>query len=204
MMMRPPTPRCGFLNAEGSELIQVQTDRFIHNWRKVGDEDQYPRYERLRQRFAEELGQFVRFLQRENLGQFLPNQCEVAYVNHIFPGGVWKSHSDLEKVLTVFQRRYSDNFLGAPEEANANLQFIIPGATGEPIGRLHVSATPGFRLKDNVPMLRLTLTARGRPEQEGVDGVMGFLDLGRNWVVRGFESITTTEMHREWRSEHAD
>jgi len=203
MMSKPPAPRCWFLNTEGTELIQVQTDRFIHNWRKAGEGDQYPRYERLRKAFEEELGQFVKFIERENLGQFVPNQCEVSYVNHIVPGAVWKNHGDLDKAITVFQRHYSDNFLGAAEEANTNLQFVISGATGEPIGRLHVSASPVFGVKDDLPMLHLSLTARGRPEKEGIDGVMKFLDLGRNWVVRGFKSITTPEMHREWRIQNA-
>ena len=28
-------PRIGFVNDEGSEMIQVQNDRFIKNWREV-------------------------------------------------------------------------------------------------------------------------------------------------------------------------
>ena len=31
----PPLPRVWFLNEAGSELIQIQRDRFVHNWRKV-------------------------------------------------------------------------------------------------------------------------------------------------------------------------
>lgn len=30
----PPIPRIWFVNQESNELIQVQRDRFLHNWRK--------------------------------------------------------------------------------------------------------------------------------------------------------------------------
>jgi len=43
MLESPPLPRVWFVNPTGTELIQVQNDRFIHNWRKVDDGDKYPR-----------------------------------------------------------------------------------------------------------------------------------------------------------------
>ena len=132
-MAKPLAPRCWFLNSAGTELIQVQTDRFIHNWRKVGDGDQYPRYEHLRTAFAAELRKLVEFLQRQQPGRLVPNQCEVTYVNHIVPGDAWKKHGDLDKVLTVFQGRYSSDFLGDVEEAGVNVQFVIPGSSGKPM-----------------------------------------------------------------------
>jgi uncharacterized protein (TIGR04255 family) len=32
----PPVPRLCFVTAQGNEMIQVQSDRFIRNWRKEG------------------------------------------------------------------------------------------------------------------------------------------------------------------------
>ena len=40
----PLLPRTWFLNETGTELIQVQRDRFIHNWRKTDKGQAYPRY----------------------------------------------------------------------------------------------------------------------------------------------------------------
>src|ERR1043166_5147847 len=90
--MGVPVPRCWFLNEAGTELIQVQQDRFAHNWRKVGEEDSYPRYEYICETFKAELGIFCQFLARERLGELIPNQCEVIYVNHIAPGENWERH----------------------------------------------------------------------------------------------------------------
>jgi uncharacterized protein (TIGR04255 family) len=195
----PPIPRIWYRNESGTELVQVQTDRFIHNWRRIADDDQYPRYEPLRTTFADDLERFVTFVQRENLGEFAPNQCEVTYVNHIIPDDAWTEHGELDKVLTVFRQEYSDRFLAKPEDARLSVRYVIPSAAGEPLGRLHISADPVFRTKDDVQMIRLNLTARGRPAGPGMDGVLNFLDIGREWVVRAFASITTKEMHRIWR-----
>ena len=57
-----PVPRVWFLTPKKTELIQVQQDRFIHNWRKVDGEGTYPRYETLREKFAAEIREFMTFL----------------------------------------------------------------------------------------------------------------------------------------------
>ena len=50
-----PQVRCWFVNEARTELVQVQTDRFVHNWRKVGESvkegEQYRRYEYIRKQF---------------------------------------------------------------------------------------------------------------------------------------------------------
>ncbi len=198
MLESPPTPRCWFLNDAGTELIQVQHDRFVHNWRETGTEAEYPRYEHIRSTFEAELKRFDEFIAREQIGEFTPNQCEVTYVNHIAGGKGWQIHGDLGNVITVFQRSFSDEFLDVPEDTGLRLRFLIPDDAGQPIGRLHVSLNSGYRSSDDQPLFILNLTARGAPRGGGIDGVLGFLDLGREWVVRGFASVTTPTMHREW------
>src|SRR5688500_8008989 len=47
----PTTPRVWFLNEQGTELVQIQQDRFVRNWRKQTDDEAYPRYEYLRRSF---------------------------------------------------------------------------------------------------------------------------------------------------------
>jgi len=203
MLEGPPMLRYWFLNQKGTELIQVQQDRFVRNWRKVGDENTYPRYEKhLRPMFESDLKHFQAFLEHEQLGELKPNQCEVTYVNHIPAGEGWEKHGDIGEVLTVFQRSFSDSFLENPEyveDVSMRLRFLIPDQAGKPIGRLHITIDPGYRRSDNQPLFIINLTARGAPCGEGIDGVMSFLDLGREWVVRGFASITTPKMHQIWR-----
>src|SRR5260370_4965058 len=61
VMERPETPRCWFIAKGGSELLQLQQDRLIHNWRKRADEDTYPRYPRVRESFRSALERLEAF-----------------------------------------------------------------------------------------------------------------------------------------------
>ena len=64
----PPTPRLWFVDEAGTALIQVQRDRFIKNWRKTGEGDEYPRYERVREGFDRDFAGFAEFASRNELG----------------------------------------------------------------------------------------------------------------------------------------
>ena len=198
MMPKPPVPRCWFVNEAGTELIQVQQDRFIHNWRKVGEGNEYPRYEHVRETFSRRLQTFERFCQEENVGALVPNQCEVTYVNHIVAGAGWERHGDLGNVLTLFTPTYNDSFLPELEGARLACRYVIPDEQGQPLGRLHIAVDGAYRRTDNQPMLLLNMVARGRPAGGGIDGVLRFMDIGREWVVRGFAAVTTEQMHKTW------
>jgi uncharacterized protein (TIGR04255 family) len=194
----PPLPRAWFLNEGGTELIQIQPDRFVRNWRKVDEQDRYVRYTHIRQRFIEELRDFEQIVRTEQLGELSPNQCEVTYVNHIVPGEGWEKHGELEKVLSVWSGLHSDDFLPMPEGVGMSVHYVIP-SEGQPIGRLHVDLQPAYRVADGKPIYILNLTARGGPINGDMDGAFRFLDIGHEWIVRGFASMTTKHMQKIWR-----
>lgn len=195
----PPLPRVWFVNDAGTELVQVQRDRFVRNWRKVGEGGAYPRYESILESFRGELGKFSRFVAREGLGDLHFKQCEVTYVNHIVQGEGWQRHGEVDKVFGLWSPPRSGAFLREPEDATFAVRYRIPGVDGKPAGRLHAQVQSALRTIDSKPLYVLTLTARGAPRGEGIEGVVGFLDLGRTWIVNGFASITTPAMHSIWR-----
>lgn len=197
----PPVPRFWFINGtgnDGTELVQIQQDRFLRNWRKMGDADTYPRYERIREWFQRDCAAFLRFVEANQLGEVVPDQCEVTYVNHVKPGSIWKEHGEVGKVVMPWSGQHSDDFLLLEEDVTLTARYIIPGEQGEPIGRLSVTVQPAYVSDMEEPVLQMTLIARGRPMGEGMGGVLRFLDLGRDWVVRGFASLTTRLMHQIW------
>jgi uncharacterized protein (TIGR04255 family) len=195
---KPPAPRVWFVNEAGSELIQVQSDRFIHNWRKMEGLDPYPRYEPIRDKFRDEVAVLERFLSDEKLGTLAVNQCEVTYVNHIAPSGVWDRHGKVEKVFIMCSGLMTASFLPDPEDVALRMRFVIQDGTRRPVGRLHVVVQPAWKKSDNSPILTLNLTARGSPIGEGIEGAFAFFDLGRSWIVKGFADLTTPEMQRVW------
>lgn len=200
----PPLPRCWFLNNDRTRLVQVQHDRFVYNWRKVEGTEEYPRYGSIREPFARQIKTFSKFLEREDIGNLEPVQCEVTYVNHIFRGDGWEEFGQLGNVLTVWETRHSDDFLGESEQVRFAAQHVIPDNEGNPLGRLHIAVEPRYRVADGKPLLQLNLTARGMPTGNDADGVLGFMDIGHEWIVRGFASITTARMHEIWgrRNDH--
>ncbi len=185
------------MNEAKTELVQVQQDRFIHNWRKVGEGDAYPRYERLRERFRDEVSKFEEFLGEENIGELAVDQCEVTYVNHIRRAGQWQSHGEIEKLLRHWAPLPAGAFLPAPEDADLRWRYRIPGSGG-PAGRLYVTAEPSWSADDGRPVWVLNLRARGAPIGTDINGAFEFFDLGREWVVRAFADLTTDSMQRCW------
>lgn len=198
-------PRLWFVNESGDELIQIQQDRFIRNWRampKVGKA--YPRYEQhIRPRFLEDYRVFQRFLHGERLGDLNVNQCEVTYVNHIYPNRLWSTHDDLGSIFRGWNAGYSAAVRTPSEAIHLRVAHILNDVAGEFLGRLHVTIQSAFRgpgddSDKEQPIFVLTLTARGRPTARGEDGVVGFLDLGRRAIVESFDRMTTPEMHEVW------
>lgn len=198
LLEQPPPNRAWFLNEAGDELIQVQRDRLIFNWRKVDDGVGYPRYEAVESSFFAAYETFTKFVDR--LGSNTPRitQCEVTYVNHIRPAeGVWSDHGEAGHAVTlVSATRHS--FLPKPEDIRAATRFVIMDRQGASVGRLHVLLEPRWYLKEDRPLLFLQLTARGAPRGEGLDGARTFFRLGREWIVRGFVDVTSQAMHQVW------
>ena len=194
-----PLPRLWFLNLAGNELVQVQQDRFVRNWRQVNESDSYPRYERhVRPKFSGDYQRFLAFLTDEGIPVPMPNQCELTYVNLIQSSEGWTTHSDLAKVLRLCATDIEGVGGLAFEDGRLALRHQIVDPSGAFLGRLHTTVEPRFQRSDNSPVIALTLTARGQPVGEGFDGILSFFDLARRKIVTTFAAITTSEMHRIW------
>jgi len=190
----PILPRVWLINDAGTEIIQIQNDRFIKNWRKSGQHDVYPHYEPvIKPAFERDLREFRLFLSEERLGELKVTQCEVTYVNHIVSGEGWDRFAEIQRIFRFWQQPPAPA-PGNPEDFGIRFRFPITNEEGRPIGRLHVEVQPAFRATDNRPMYVMNLTARG------LYGVgLDFFDIGRQWIVKSFEQLTTEEMHRIWR-----
>jgi uncharacterized protein (TIGR04255 family) len=206
-----PSTRVWFINELGDELVQVQADRFIRNWRAVPNlQNPYPRYEEcIRPRFEADYLEFLNFVKDESLGDVQPNQCEISYINHIVPNQYWTSHADLGAVIKCWAEDASDLLDYKPEAVNLGMAYVLRDSAEDFLGRLHVSLQSAFlppsKGKDqNTPIFVLTLTARGRPLTQDMHGVLGFLDLGRRAIVQTFDRLTTAEMHKVWEKIHAN
>ncbi len=197
MLTTEPDARCWFIDSSQTQLIQLQRDRFIRNWRKVTGEETYPEYAVLKPRFEQDWTRFLHFLDDAGIERPEVNLCEATYVNHI-PIGVGaetgvESFGEIHKILSVIAAPRT-KFLPESEVATLNSRYLMPDKKG----RLHVTVQPAVRKDDRRVVLQLTLTARGRPESGSTEDVLRWFDLGHEWIVRGFADLTTTDMHRLW------
>ena len=191
-MADPNAIRSWFLSDDRTKLIQVQRDRFVVNWRKMTGTEVYPRYEReMPPRFEREWRRFEKFLQEESLGSLRARQCEITYVNDIPRGEGWNTPAESLSLFSPWWGDVSVGFLKTPELVNVAGSFRMPGEAG----RLHFATQNVIRNRDQLEAVQLRLTARGLPDSQDLDGVLAWMDLGREWIVRGFADITSPSAH---------
>jgi len=189
-------PRLWLLNKSGSEIMQIQNDRFIKNWRKGPTNVDYPHYTPvIKPAFERHFKEFGAFAAEQGLGPIKVTQCEVTYVNHIVSGEGWTHRSEIEKIFTFWkQPSRDDSYPGTAEDFGCRTRFPILGPDNEWIGRLHVEVQPAVNVANKKPMYAMNLTARGM-YGTGIE----FFDVGRRWIVKSFEQLTTEHMHAIWR-----
>lgn len=183
-------------NAAGDRMIQVQNGRLHVNW-IAQPGGAYPRYAAVREEFGKLLQRFRTFLAESRLGELVPNQWEVTYINHIPRGELWKSPNDwrffapLAGVPSIKGLVEGESFAG-------EWHFAIPDQRG----RLHVNWQHGQKSEapdDRTEFVRLTLTARGPLDRKAnAEGIIEGLDLGHETVVCTFVALMTQEANEHW------
>lgn len=190
----PPLPRIWFVHSTDNGVLQVQRDRFLHNWRKVREDDEYPRYHSVKQMFQEKFGIFQVFLKENELGEVRLRQCEMTYINHIPMGHGWSSPKDIGQLFPDFVWRTSEKrFLNSLSELHWKSAFLLP----EKQGRLHATIRQGKRKRDQQPIVLFELTARGVPADATGGNVWNWFDLAHQWIVHGFADLTDSKVQSE-------
>lgn len=193
-----PPRRFWFVNKTETELIQVQRTRFVYNWRKRSDADQYPTYDALRKKVKSQLESFMGFTAAEGLGDVVPGMCEVTYINHITGSGVWTSHAEAAKVFSGLSGKQTGDFLPPAESFSFSETYRIPVDGADKVGRLRVQVDPSFFVLDKSPLFRMSVSARVAAQTADIAGILGAMDVGHVWATCGFAALTTKEMHAAW------
>lgn len=184
-----PTPRYLFTSSDGRQLIQVQRDRIVHNWRQLEVWDEYPRYANLLPAFERALDQFSTYVDASGIGTVRPMKAEVLYLNLV---------EEQERVLAPWSGDFTDSFLSEPKYVASEMRFVIVDSEARERGILYVQAAPALHQPTGEPRFILQLMARGDAVPSSRSGVVDFLNLGHDWVVNGFVSATKSEMHKAW------
>jgi hypothetical protein len=103
--------------------------------------------------------------------------------------------NDIPNLFPCWSGKSSEGYLPIPENITFNVTYAFP----EKLGRLHISLQPAIKMPEGSPLLRLTLTARGKLESSDTESILDSLDLGHEWIVRGFTDFTSSEAHKMWK-----
>jgi len=118
----------------------------------------------------------------------------VTYVNDIPHGECWKSVTEATELFTILSSNDSAKLLGNIETLAISGSYLIPDNKG----RLRFSINHALRNIDKKEVIKMSLTARGRPSTHEKNSIINWIDFGREWVVRGFEDLTTKKAHDIW------
>lgn len=186
--------RCWFIHRSDPRLVQVQSNAFIQNWRKQSAVAPYLHYDKLRPSFVEMWRIFREFLRKNAIGEPSVIDCEVTYINHIDRGRGWDRFAELPEITPTWAGLTSGGFLPPPLSVSINAFYPIESSGG----RLEITLQPGVRKEDATETIQLVLTARCKPRSIETKELMRCLDLGREWVVRGFNDFTSPKLHGIW------
>lgn len=187
-----PALRYWFMSDDGADLVQLQNDRLIINWRSVGDGRTYPRYAAMRETFGARATDLIEFVEAEGLGRIDIVQAEANYINSldVTDGAVGSPR---------FLRAWAgtgDHHLGDPVDGRVSLAFDVPDIGKSPV-RLHVDVAPAPSSPEAVKQF-MTLTLRGAPADTQLEGALAFFDEAHEHLDRSFLELTPTAMHAEW------
>ena len=183
--------RLWMMSQDGHRLIQLQHDRLILNWRKLGVEEQhYPSYAVLRAEFVKRW----QLLGKELASTGAPLQpitAEVTFVNEIPWDRPANAISELVKALRPLDTGEHVEVARTMVEwqSEVNVPDTGPGVT-----------TTSLVPNDANDRVSLTLVTRigfnaGAPTEEQI---LASLDAAHAVGVHGFTDVTTEKMHETW------
>jgi len=185
--------RSVFTDQVGTQLIQVQRNAFIRNWRQTEQTAAYEHYDNVRPLFERDWTTFMDFLLAESLGEVEVVQCEVTYINHLVRGKEWESFEDVSRIF----RLWSGGSIGQLP-ASQMVSFMTAYELPDKSGRLQIVVQPGLRKSDSKEIIQFGLTASGKPTASRTQDILQWLDVGHAAVVTSFRDLTTPEMHKQW------
>lgn len=191
-------------NSSETRMIQVQNGRFHLNW--LGEHGGiYPKYQTIRDDFLREFAVFESFVSGEGLGNIVPNQWEVTYVNHVPRNTVWhEPHGwNFFKPLSGIDRYGQLNQL---ESFSGEWHFVIL----ENAGRLHVHWQHGMKQTEkekkskDLELIRLAFTARGPVHAKNASrrAILDGLNLGHESIVNAFCELSSDKANDYWGLKH--
>lgn len=197
-----PNARLQMMSQDQREMLQLQSNRIVYNWRRIKQDDQYPRWSHTKPQLIRYWTDFTDFLSDLSTGPVQPDQWEVIYVNHFIKGLDWNSARDWQHILPGLIGNTDMIHGGNLESLSGNFHILLDNNAG----RLHIDAGLGYRndpeADSPTEVLTLQLTARGPIDPDDSDTSLNDgLELGHAAIVNNFAAITSEDAQQKWGQE---
>lgn len=187
-----PSIRLWLVGQDGSQLLQVQRDRLILNWRRLDSHHDYPRYQVLRPKFLAAVTRMLDFVAQQTSGTIHPSAVEVSYVNEI-PVSSDSAELRLETALRTLN--VVPGRLEGPVLTQTSQSFPATSPYNLPATLFVASNSVGRG--PNAAQLTLNYRAAVSPDAV-VDQIMHTVDVGHADVVSSFAALATDEARQVW------
>ena len=189
-----PMPRYWIISRDETELIQIQKNAFMFNWRRTGG--QYPRFHRrIKPAFDEYYGRFSEFVRTEiDTTEPLIDLCELTYINVVERCEYWRGAQDTGKVVPAFSIPAPGSDSSEPSGFACNYGYDVDGL------HLNVGIRSGVRIEQAaVAVLVLEIKAGGRLGQVAKSGVDAWFERAHATIFKCFVNITSRDIqNRYW------
>ncbi|OUJ05370.1 TIGR04255 family protein [Acetobacter malorum] len=192
--------RYWFISADDTEVMQIQNNRILHNWRKRSEDQKYPHYNNIKEKFFNDLHVTREFFCQRSIGEIIPNQCELCYVNIIKLNDdrySIKNAHDLTHLLAQKVTPPSSNLKF--EGSGISSRFVLYDTNQEPCGRVHLNLAPENFNGGMVTALKLEVMVRARPSKDSFpDALPAFYDTLHDTALKVFMSVIADEVLAAW------
>lgn len=192
----PPLHRAWFVSEKEERLIQIQSDRFAHNWRLRPGEEEYPHFEPLFDTFCTRLSDLEAIVEDAGGEALAYRQVEVTYLN-------WIPATEIGEVLRGASTFSIDVPGVGPQPTGERIALRFPvehqaSAAGHLYLETHRAHNVGGTEPTSGYFLSLTFKGpmRGHSDRDRLHGLM---ERGREVIVESFAAVTEPSWHKIWR-----
>ena len=189
-----PMPRYWFIADDDINLIQIQKNAFMFNWRRR--DDVYPRFHRnIKPAFDKYYGLFSELIRTEIQNEEPAiDLCELTYINAVERCEFWDGPEDTEKIIPSFPLLSPGIEVSGHPEFNCNYGYRI-----ETDMQLSIGIRSGVMAQQaDTPVMIFEIRARGRLGQAAKSEADAWFERAHDAIAQCFVGMT----HRDIQSEH--
>lgn len=189
-----PMPRYWFIADDEINLIQIEKNAFIFNWRRRDEE--YPRfYRNIKPAFNKYYGLFSDFVRTElNIAELTIDLCELNYVNALECCEFWSDPQETTTIIPSFSiLKPGINFSDSPD-FNCNYAYKITNDL-----QLNINIRSGVAAQQqDVPVLIFEIKASGRVGQITKPGTDEWFERAHDAIIECFVGMTSPDIQKRY------